>query len=88
MRTTLTIDDQIAERLKQAALESGKSFKQVVNEVLRAGLQAPKGTQARRYRVRPASLGMPKPGMDLNKALHLADALEDEAITQKLEQRK
>ena len=87
MRTTLTIDDQLMASLKRVALESGKSFKQVVNETLRAGLQ-PRGAPARRYRLKPASLGHPHPTADLDKALSLAEALEDEAIIQKLEQRK
>ena len=33
MCTALTIDDPIAEALKKAAYESGKSFKQVVNDM-------------------------------------------------------
>ncbi|MDZ7811368.1 MAG: type II toxin-antitoxin system VapB family antitoxin [Arhodomonas sp.] len=39
MRTTLTIEDRLAEELKRAAHSSGKSFKQIVNEALRAGLR-------------------------------------------------
>lgn len=76
MRTTLTIDDQIADSLKQVAHESGKTFKHVVNEVLRAGLQAPIDTSAHGYQLKSVSLGTPKPDMNLDKALHLADALE------------
>lgn len=87
MRTTLTIDDQLVAELKRVAHESGKSFKQVVNEALRAGLQ-PAGLVSTRYRLKPASMGKPKPGYNLNKALDLADILEDEALVQKLEQRK
>lgn len=87
MRTTLTIDDQLAAELKRVAHESGKSFKQVVNDALRAGLQ-PAGAVSVRYRLKPASMGKPKPGFNLNKALALADSLEDDALVQKLEQRK
>jgi len=39
MRTTLTIDDQLAEQLKQMARDSGLSFKQVANNALRLGLR-------------------------------------------------
>jgi hypothetical protein len=88
MRTTLTIDDQTAQSLKQITLESGRSFKQVFNEVLRAGLQQSQSPQPRRYRLKPASLGVPRSEMDLAKTLKLADSLEDEALTRKLEQRK
>ena len=87
MRTTLTIDDQLAAELRRVAHESGKSFKQVVNEALRAGLQ-PGGYVSTHYRLKPASMGKPKLGFNLNKALDLADSLEDETLVQELEQRK
>jgi hypothetical protein len=38
MRTTLTLDDDLAERLADLARESRKPFKAVVNETLRRGL--------------------------------------------------
>ena len=38
MRTTLTIDDDVAMALKALTRNSGKSFKAVVNEVMRNGL--------------------------------------------------
>jgi hypothetical protein len=88
MRTTLTLDDQLAKDLKKVAHESGKPLKQVVNEALRAGLRALDRPEPRHYRLRPVSLGQMRPGIDLDKALHLADELEDEALLRKLEQRK
>lgn len=89
MRTTLTIDDRLARELKEIAHRSGKSFKQVVNETLTAGFAAGKGPKpARRYRLKPAALGNPLPGIDLNKALRLSDSLEDEEIARKLDLRK
>ena len=89
MRTTLTLDDDIAAALKEAAYQSGKSFKAAVNETLRAGLAAVEAPSRRkRYRVVPASLGGVRPGIDLDKALQLSDALEDEGIARKLELRK
>lgn len=89
MRTTLTIDERLARDLKEIAHRSGKPFKQVVNETLHAGLSAGKAPRrARRYRLKPASLGQPLPGIDLDKALQLADALEDVEIARKIELRK
>lgn len=89
MRTTTTIDDDLAATLKEASRRSGKPFKQVLNETLRAGLQAQQAPpKSRRYRLRPKSLGGVVPGIDLDKALRLADALEDEAIARELEARK
>jgi hypothetical protein len=89
VRTTLTIDERLARELKEIAHRSGRPFKQVVNETLQAGLGARKAPRkARRYRLAPASLGQPLPGIDLDKALQLADALEDAEIARKLELRK
>ena len=88
MRTTLTLDDDLAEELRTLAHRTRRSFKRVVNEALRAGLAGHQKTRPRRYRLEPASLGGVRPGFDLDKALQLADALEDEGIARKLELRK
>jgi hypothetical protein len=89
MRTTLTIDDHTDRKLKDIAHRTGKSYKQVVNETLRAGLQATGVKEkARPYRVKPASMGKVAAGFDLDKALQLADGLENEEIVRKLSQRK
>lgn len=89
MRTTLTIEDRLAKALKKLAFESGRPFKQVVNETLRAGLAARRsGARPKRYRVKPASLGGVMPGVNLDKALALAATLEDEDIARKLSLRK
>jgi hypothetical protein len=88
MRTTLTLDADLAASLKAEARRSGRPLKQIVNEALRAGLAARKTPSRRRYRLKPASLGGVLPGVDLDKALRLAEALEDEAIARKLEMRK
>lgn len=78
MRTTLTIDDGLAKALKELAYRSKKPFRQVVNETLRAGLTATAARRGKRYKVKPASLGGVSPGIDLDRALALADALEDQ----------
>ena len=90
MRTTLTLEEPIAIALKNAAHRSGKPFKQVVNETLRAGLKASKSSAvaARPYRLKPASLGGLRVSVDIDKALQLADALADNELHRKLEQRK
>lgn len=88
MRTTLTLDPDVAADLKRRARRSGRAFRDVVNEALRIGLRAQTSPAARRYRLHPVSLGGVAPGIDLDRALRLADALEDEAIARKLEMRK
>jgi hypothetical protein len=88
MRTTLTLDKDVAAALKAEARRSGRPLKGVVNETLRAGLLARKAPASRRYRLKPVHLGGVVPGIDLDKALRLAEALEDEAIARKLDLRK
>ncbi|MDE0154972.1 MAG: DUF2191 domain-containing protein [Gammaproteobacteria bacterium] len=89
MRTTLTIDDSIARALKDAAHRSGKSYKQVVNETLRAGLSANRIRDAAQpYRLKPVSMGEVSGGYNLTKALELADYLEEEETARKLELKK
>lgn len=88
MRTTLTIDDEVAMSLKEFAHRSGRSFKQVVNEALCKGLHVLEHPAARPYRLSPVSLGPVRPHVDLDKALSLADEQEDAAIAIKLELRK
>jgi hypothetical protein len=88
MRTTLTIDDRIAKALKDLAHRSNRSFKDVVNETLRAGLTAKGTRKARPYVVRPSALGGPMPGINLDKALALSDAIEDQELAAKMQLRK
>jgi hypothetical protein len=88
MRTTLIIDDHIARSLKDLAHTSGKPFKQVVNETLRAGLSATGARRRRPYRVKPVALGGVLPGVNLDKALALADAIEDQELAAKMRLRK
>ena len=54
MRTTLTIDDDLAEALKARARNSGKSFKSVVNEAMRIGLMTGEKPSERRERFQVA----------------------------------
>ncbi len=86
MRTTVTLDPDLAAKLRRIARERGISFKDALNEMLRAGLGAEARTP-RRYRLRPRPMGL-RPGVDLTKALSLAASLEDEEIVRKLELRK
>ncbi len=86
MRTTLTLDPDIAVRLRRLARERGTSFKATVNATLRAGLEAD-ATTARPYREQTRRLGI-QPGVDLTKALEVAATLEAEETIRKLELRK
>ncbi|MCP9916460.1 hypothetical protein [Cyanobium sp. ATX 6F1] len=89
MRTTLTVDDQLLTALKQRALEQGKPFRTVVEATLRAGLSAPAtpaGPSGGPYQLTPVAMGAPR--QPLERALALADRLEEDAIAAKLAQRR
>ncbi len=89
MRTTLTIHDKIADALKKKAFQTGKSFKDTVNEVLQAGLIATDlPPRIKPYTLEPAHLGGTPANIDLDKVLQLADTLEANEIITKLQLRK
>jgi len=90
VRTTLTLNDAIAQALRERMAATGKPFRQVVNETLAAGLAAPErqGPPVPAYRLEPSSLGGPRPGIDLVRTLALAAALEDEELQRKLRERR
>ncbi len=83
MRTTLTLDDKLVRSLKERAHCSGQSFKEVVNQTLRVGLVAEQIPSKKHYKIKPVSLGGVLPSIDLDKALHIADTLEDQEIARK-----
>jgi hypothetical protein len=59
MRTTLTLDPDVAAKAKKGAAKLGKSFKEVVNAALRIGLdQVLKPPDAKPYRTKPRPLGL------------------------------
>ncbi len=76
MRTTLTLDDDLALSLKEQARLLDKPFKQVVNDTLRRGMsQVVRETPAPGYRVVPNRSGLAK-GIDPMKLNQLVDQLE------------
>lgn len=82
MRTTLTIEDDLAARLEELSQRRGVSFKQAVNDTIRNGL-APSGGR-RELDLPVFNCGGPLPGIDLDKALQLDAMLENEYLRQKL----
>ena len=76
MRTTLSIDDDIAVLLEQEVRSSGKPFKIVVNNLLSLGLaQARKPQAAAAFRVTPRDLGL-GPGQSYDDISALLEELE------------
>jgi len=83
MRTTLTLEPDVAARLKQEIRRSGKGLKTLVNEALRLGLGlSGKPVQAPRFEVRPHAFAF-KPGVDLDRMNQLVDELESQEAARK-----
>ena len=76
MRTTLTIDDDLAMALHAKSRAENRPFKAVVNEALRRGLDA-SGQERPRITFRVYDTGM-DPDLDLTKARNIAAAWDDE----------
>ena len=77
MRTTLTLDDDVAAKLKAEARRAGRPFREVVNDTLRCGLasrRATAGPQA--FRVSARDLGDLRPGLCLDDVAGLVEQVE------------
>ena len=59
MRTTLTLDEDVSIQLRKLQAREQKSFKTLVNEVLRLGLRhvSRPAPQSKKYRTRSVDLG-------------------------------
>lgn len=75
MRTTLSLDEDLAERLADLARESKMPFKVVVNDILRRGMSA-SGSQEAEFRLQPHA-GHLQPGIDDRRLNELAWELDE-----------
>jgi hypothetical protein len=76
-RTTLTLDEDVAARLKAQARRTGQPFKEGVNDTLRRGLAAERALQGRApFRVEARDLGRLRPGVSLDNVAELLEQIE------------
>jgi hypothetical protein len=81
MRTTLTLDDDVAAKLKAESRRAGRSFRDVVNETLRRGLASQRVTSRRQpFTVEARDLGDLKPGLSLDNVAELIEQVEGSAF--------
>ena len=77
MRTTLTLDDDVAAKLKRESQRTGRSFREIVNETLRWGLEGRRATAQRpAFKITPRDLGNRKPGLSLDNVAELIERVE------------
>ena len=77
MRTTLTLEDDVAAKLKAESKRSGRSLKEIVNEYLRLGFHAKKSDRRRPpFRVHARDMGELRPGLSLDDIGELLEQIE------------
>ncbi len=78
VRTTLTIEDDVLERARELSKKRHSPFRLIINEALRAGLQAvEKPSLSRVYQSEPSKMGL-KPGRNLDNIQELMAQIEGE----------
>jgi len=83
MRTTVTLDPDVADLVQRRMAERGLSFKTAVNDAIRESLMPRRDPGSHTV---PRSLG--EPSVPLDKALRLAADLEDADIASELAARR
>lgn len=77
MRTTMTLDDDIAAKLKAEVRRSGRSFRETVNEMLRRGLSTKHSRSTKEpFSVMTRDLGKLLPGLTLDSVADLLEQVE------------
>jgi len=77
VRTTLTLDDDVAARLQAEARRSARPFRVVVNETLRTGLaQRRVASKSGAFRVEPVDLGVLRRGVELDSIANVLQQIE------------
>ncbi|MEL6890542.1 MAG: antitoxin [Actinomycetota bacterium] len=77
MRTTVTLDPDAEQIVRRRMREHGVSFKQALNDSIRAHTSA---DDVRRTPFRTATTAMGRPAIDLDRALQIAAELEDDEL--------
>jgi len=77
VRTTLTLDEDVAAKLQALSRRSGRSFREVVNETLRRGLMNTSARGGRQpFVVQARDLGRLRPGLSLDNIGDLLEHIE------------
>jgi len=87
VRTTVTLDADVERLIRDAMRERGISFKEALNEAARTGLRRKELKRAQKFVQKTFRMGQ---GQEFrwDKALAVADAIEDEELSRKLTLRK
>jgi hypothetical protein len=87
MRTTVTLDPDVERLIRTAMNERDISFKQALNDAARSGLTAKTHKRPGNFTQKTFHMGEARE-IRWDKALAVADAIEDEELSRKLILRK
>lgn len=82
VRTTITLDPDVAARLADVQREQGITFKDAVNEALRRGLYAHTDAGSEPYRMPVRGLGL-RPGLDVDRIRDELSRLDDDRFDER-----
>ena len=83
MRTTVTLEPDVARLLREEMHRRRLSFKECLNRALRAGLTPRRPAAARPFTVTARPMGL-RPGLDPARLNQLAEELEVEAVLSRM----
>lgn len=78
VRTTITLDDDTAQRVQEEMRQSGRSFKDTVNEAIRVGLSVRQTASSPRFTIAAKPLGLRR-GVSYDNIGELLEQLEGPA---------
>jgi hypothetical protein len=87
MRTTVTLDPDVERMIRDAMKERSLSFKEALTEAARIGLRGKEPHRAQKFVQKTFRMGDAQE-FRWDKALAVADAMEDEELSRKLALRK
>ena len=80
MRTTLTLEPDVADLVKSLMRDRGLSFKNAVNTAIRAGLRPANSANG----ARTPTFNLGTPAISLTKSLQVAAELEDDELIREM----
>jgi hypothetical protein len=75
IRTTVTLDNDVLERVKRESRARGTSFRQTLNDLLRSALLNPSAPQRSGFRIQPFHMGY-RPGLNYDSTESLLEYAE------------
>lgn len=79
MRTTLTLDESVADGLKKMQRENpDKTFKQIVNDLIKQGLQISgiNAEKKKKFIIKPSQTAVPRPEYNFDNIGKLIETVE------------